>query len=280
VSPDAADEVGDGLAAGEALAVGVALAVGDVVALADVVAFGVVLALADVVAFGEVEGFTGGDAEGVAPGACLAETAAEDALGLALVLADVLGVALVLAVGDADVLGVALGLAEDDGDADPVDFAEGDVAGAGGMYGASSSTGRNLSCAVLLTRLMTSAAALPGTDTLIRSLPTCWTWAPELPVPLTRDSSTVMACCIEPLDGALPFGVCAFSTTWVPLDKSSPRPTLNCPCHLPGLNVSLPRTEISMIRRTTASAASERRGREPLLLGGATISCLSKSPAL
>ncbi len=78
-----------------------------------------------------------------------------------------------------------------------------------------------------------------------------------------------MACVIAPGDG-VPLAVCAFSTTSVPLDRSSPRPTLNCLCQLPGLNVSLPVIEISMIRIRTASAASARPGREPLLLGGAT----------
>ena len=100
------------------------------------------------------------------------------------------------------------------------------VTAAGGVYGPSSSTGRNASLAVELTRLMTSCGALPGTVTLIRSAPSCWTWAPELPVPFTRDSRTAMACCIAPVDGT-PFSVAALSTTSVPLDRSSPRPTLN-----------------------------------------------------
>ncbi len=124
--------------------------------------------------------------------------------------------------------------------------------------------------AVELIRSITDCGALPGTVTWSRSLLICCTWAPELPVPFTRDSSTEMACCIAPLDGAWPFGVAACSTTWVPLDRSSPSPTLNCLCQLPGLNVCLPVIEISMIRISTASPASARPGREPLLLGGAT----------
>src|SRR6202035_3887657 len=54
--------------------------------------------------------------------------------------------------------------------------------------------------------------------------------------PFTRDSSTEIACCISAADGA-PFAVCACSTTSVPLDRSSPRPTLNWLCQLAGLNV-------------------------------------------
>jgi hypothetical protein len=78
-----------------------------------------------------------------------------------------------------------------------------------------------------------------------------------------------MASDISLLDGAVPFGVAAWSTTWVPLERSSPRPTLNCLCQLPGLNVSLPVIVISMIKTSTASAASARPGRGPLLLRGA-----------
>src|SRR5215475_12535509 len=204
-------------------------------------AVGVAVAFADVLAVGVAVGL------GLVL-ACRAETAAADALGVALALA-----AEALAVGDGEPLGWAAGR------------------GAGPVYGCSSSTARKFSLAVALTRSMTSCAALPGTVTLIRSLPCCCTWAPEFPVPFTRDSRTDIACCMEPLDGGWPFGVTALSTTWVPLDRSRPRPTLNCECHLSGWNVSLPRIEISMIKMITPSAASARRGREALLLGGATI---------
>jgi len=123
--------------------------------------------------------------------------------------------------------------------------------------------------AVLLTRSMTLCAGWPGTVTLIRSAPCCCTCAPELPVPFTRDSSTLIACCMAPGDG-VPCVVAAFSTTCVPLDRSRPRPTLNCECHLLGLNVSLPVIEISMTRISTARAASARQGCDALLLRGAT----------
>ena len=159
-----------------------------------------------------------------------------------------------------------------DGLAEPLALADEEalgVAAAGAVYACARSTGRNASLAVELTRLMTSFAALPGTLTLIRSAPCCCTWAPELPVPFTRDSSTEIACCISAADGA-PFAVCACSTTSVPLDRSSPRPTLNWLCQLPGLNVWLPVIEKNMTRIRTARPASARPGREPLLLGGAT----------
>src|SRR5215472_11353976 len=217
---------------------GLALAAGVAVAFADVLAVGVAVGLALVVA-------------------CCAETAAADALAVALALAVAEGLAV------ADALGVAAG--------EPLGLAA-VREGACPVYGCSSSTARKFSLAVALTKSMTSCAALPGTVTLIRSPPCCCTWAPEFPVPFTRDSRTEIACCMEPLDGGWPFGVTALSTTWVPLDRSRPRPTLNCECHLSGWNVSLPRMEISMIRMITPSAASARTGREALLLGGATVS--------
>ena len=122
----------------------------------------------------------------------------------------------------------------------------------------------------MLIRFTTLVAALPGTVTVIWLLPWVWTWAPELPVPFTRLSRTPMDSCIASLDGAAPLRVAAFSTTWVPLDRSSPRPTLNWLCQLLGLNVWAPRIENSMIKISAPSPASARPGREPLLLGGAT----------
>src|SRR6516225_1908306 len=93
--------------------------------------------------------------------------------------------------------------------------------------GSHSSTWRNRIWAVLLTRLMTSVEAL-GMDTLIRLLPCCCTWAPVLPVPFTRDRRMDRAWSISADDGGWPCGVSAWSTTSVPLDRSSPSPTLNC----------------------------------------------------
>ena len=202
-----------------------------------------------------------------------------DALALADGVADVLAFAVEVAVGLASrsdcalvdafglalVLGVAveLGLATGLGTAAPV-------------YGSTRYTGRKAILAVVLTSLRTFSGGCPGIDTLIRSGPCCCTWAPELPVPFTRDSSTLIAWFIAPCVGT-PFAVCAFSTTWVPLDRSSPRPTLNCCCHLAGWKVSLPVIAISMTRINTPSKASARTGRGPLLLGGATIASACRS---
>ena len=69
-------------------------------------------------------------------------------------------------------------------------------------------------------------------------------------------------------------GVVALRSISVPLDRSSPSPTLNLLCQSLGLNVCLAVIENSMIRTRTPSAASARPGCEPLLLRGATIACL------
>src|SRR5882724_6220348 len=114
---------------------------------------------------------------------------------------------------------------------------------------------------------MTCCDPAPGTDTLTWSLPCCCTWAPVVPVPFTRDRRIDTAWLISADGGGWPLGVCAWSTTWVPLDRSSPSPTLNCCCHLPGWKVSTPTIEISIITMTMASVASRRHGREPILPG-------------
>ena len=209
---------------------------------------------------------------------------------LALAVADVLalGVADVLAVGVAVAVGLAsrsdcalvdaFGLALVLGVAVELGLATG-LGAAAPVYGCTRYTGRKAILAVVLTSLRTFSGGCPGIVTLIRSAPCCWTWAPELPVPFTRDSSTLIAWFMAPCDGA-PWEVCACSTTSVPPARSSPRPTLNCCCHLPGLKVSLPVIEISMTRITTPSKASARTGRGPRLLGGATIaSACRNSPS-
>lgn len=231
--------VGVGVALAFALAVGLAFGVE--------LAFGVAVALA--------VGLT-----------TAAASAWVEAFGLALALADdvdlVVADDLVLVlVGVADGLAVPLALA----DAEALGVAD----AAGAVYACSRYTGRNAIFAVVEIRLMTDDAAWPGTVTSSRSLPICWTWAPELPVPFTRDSRTDWASSIAPLDGA-PFKVAACSTTWVPLDRSSPSLTWKTlPFQLLGLNVWLPVIVKNMIRTRTPSAASVRPGYEPLLLGGA-----------
>ena len=84
-----------------------------------------------------------------------------------------------------------------------------------------------MSRAVELTSWIVCSDPLPGTVTTMRLVPCGWTWAPELPVPLTRDSMTPTAAFIAALDGAFPARVSAFRVTCVPLDRSRPSPTLN-----------------------------------------------------
>jgi len=201
----------------EALAPGLALAValGEAVADGDVDAFAV--DVADAVPVGLVVGL-----------ASLAETSEVDAFTLGLELTDGVGDAVGVAVLLADPLGVGDGVAVPLALAGAVDTP---------VYGSLSSTGRKASLAVVSIRLTTLVAALPGTVTVIWSLPCVWTCAPELPVPLTRFSRTPTDACISEAAGTAPFGVAALSTTWVPLDRSSPRATLNWLCQLPGLKV-------------------------------------------
>jgi hypothetical protein len=121
---------------------------------------------------------------------------------LALGVADVLAFAVEVAAGlasrsdcalvDALALALVLGVAELPGGAVELGLATG-LGVAGPVYGSTSSTGRKAILAVVLTSLRTFSGGCPGIDTLIRSGPCCWTWAPELPVPFTRDSSTLIA---------------------------------------------------------------------------------------
>ncbi len=233
-----------------AVGVGLALAFAVLPAFAVVLAVGVVLAFADAVADGL---------------ASAADSAWVEAFGLALAVAPADGV------GEDEADDLALPVAVADGLAELLALAEAlGVAVTGAVYACSRYTGRNASLAVELTRLSTAVGGLPGIVTSSRLLPSGCTWAPELPVPFTRASRTETACCIAPGDGAWPLGVAACSTTSVPLDRSSPRLTLNWFCQLPGLNVWLPVIEKNMIRIRTASPASARPGWEPLLRGGAT----------
>jgi len=101
-------------------------------------------------------------------------------------------------------------------------------------------------------------------------LPSVWTCAPELPVPLTRARMIEMASFISVLDGIPPVGVVALMVTWVPLDRSSPRPTLKSLCHWLGLSRFPPRTPKSMITISAPSAASARPGCGTVFVGAAT----------
>jgi hypothetical protein len=65
-----------------------------------------------------------------------------------------------------------------------------------------------MSRAVWLTSWMVCFDPAPGTVTTRRLVPSGWTWAPELPVPLTRDKMTVSAAFRSPLEGGFPDRVC------------------------------------------------------------------------
>ena len=73
------------------------------------------------------------------------------------------------------------------------------------------------------TKFTTAWESLPGTDTVMTSLPCCWTVASVKPAPLTRFSMIVTASCIWDAGGLPPLGVTAFSDTVVPLVRSKPR---------------------------------------------------------
>ena len=132
-----------------------------------------------------------------------------DALALAVGVADVLAFAVEVAVG----LGLAsrsdCALVDAFGLADSEGAGRGRRAGPGRpgwaaaapVYGCTRYTGRKAILAVVLTSLRTFSGGCPGTVTLIRSAPCCCTWAPELPVPFTRDTSTLIACFIAPCVG-------------------------------------------------------------------------------
>jgi len=122
----------------------------------------------------------------------------------------------------------------------------------------------------VLTRFTVCWVVLPGTDTVMMSLPCVWTVAPELPVPFTRDVMMEMASFSSADEGVPPDGVVASIVTWVPLDRSSPRPIRKSLCHWLGLNRFPPTRPSSMIRMSAASAASARPGCGAVFDGGAT----------
>ena len=137
-------------------------------------------------------------------------------------------------------------------------------------YGSYSSTWRNMSSAVELTSSMVCCEPLPGTVTTSRFGPCGWTCAPELPVPLTRDSMTPTAAFISSVDGAFPVRVCARKVTWVPLDRSRPSPTLNLCSHWLGANSFGPSTPSSMATMRTSKRTRARPGCGTVLDGAAT----------
>ena len=110
----------------------------------------------------------------------------------ALGVAEALGAVLAEALGAT--LGTGVGLA-------------GAGAAAAAVFGAASSTWRNCSSAVWLTRLTTCCALWPGTETLMMSLPCCWTWASVVPLAFTRFSMIWMACCMSAAVGGTAAGL-------------------------------------------------------------------------
>jgi len=173
---------------------------------------------------------------------------------------------------------LAVGLAVPEGVADPDEVAPADglalAAGEGTVVAAPepchSSTWRNMSSAVELTSWIVCCEPWPGTVTTRRFVPCGWTCAPELPVPLTRDSMTLTAAFISSFDGGFPFRVWACRVTWVPLDRSRPSPTLNRCSHWDGANSFGPSMPSSMHTISTSKRKSARPGCGTDLDGAAT----------
>ena len=102
------------------------------------------------------------------------------------------------------------------------------------------------------------------------SLPCVCTWAPVLPEAFTRDKMIEVASFMSAAVGVPPLRVVACMLSWVPLDRSSPRPILKSLCHWDGLNRLPPMMARSMITMSAMSAARARPGCEPLFVGAAT----------
>ena len=148
-----------------------------------------------------------------------------------------------LAFGLLDVDGVGVGVAE-----------------AVVVFGAISSTCRIRSSAVSPTSVATFCAPAPGTDTTI-SLGPCWTTdEPVRPVASTRFVMIWIALVISPWLGVPPCGGTALSVMDVPLDRSSPRPTLKLLCQSAGLKILPPSTLASITMSSTARAVRYRPG--------------------
>jgi hypothetical protein len=228
----------------------------------DALGLGLGLGLAVADAFGEPVA----EAVGLGLGVALAATSGT-------ILAEVLAVLVALAVGVGVAVAPGLVLIPGPVVADALGLGDGlgVAAGAGvALYGSKSSTWRNSSRAFALTNWIVCAEPWPGTVTTRRLGPCGCTWAPELPVPLTRDSMTAMAAFISCDEGIPPLGVLACMVTWVPLERSSPRPTLNLCGHAEGLNRVVPRIPSSIATSSISRTISARPGCGTVLLGGAT----------
>ena len=148
-------------------------------------------------------------------------------------------------------------MAEPDGDADGV----GVVAVVPVVVlGASSRTCRSRSNAVSPTSVATFCAPAPGTETTI-SLDPCWTTdEPVRPVASTRFVMIWIALVIEPWLTGFPFGDTALRVMDVPLERSSPSPTLKLLCQSAGLNRLPPSTLTSITMSSTTRAVRYRPG--------------------
>src|SRR5271169_2557230 len=80
----------------------------------------------------------------------------------------------------------------------------------------------------------------------------------------------VLASFMSSAVGVPPVRVVAFMLSWVPLDRSSPRPIRKSLCHWDGLNRFPPTRASSMITMSAMSAASARPGCGTVLVGPAT----------
>jgi hypothetical protein len=161
--------------------------------------------------------------------------------------------------------GLAVGLAEDGavGVVEGVTEADGFgivVAAPVVVLGATSRTCRSRSNAVSPTSVATFWAPAPGTETTIWLLP-CWTTdAPVRPVASTRFVMIWIALVIEPWLTGFPFGDTALSVMDVPLERSSPSPTLKLLCQSAGLKILPPSTLTAITISSTTRAVRYRPG--------------------
>jgi hypothetical protein len=166
----------------------------------------------------------------------------------------------------------ALGVVEPDGAGVGVAVGGGPVL----VLGATSRTWRSRSNAVSPTSVETFWAPAPGTETTIWSGP-CWTTdEPVRPVASTLFVMIWIALVIEPWLTGFPFGDTALSVMEVPLERSSPSPTLKLLCQSAGLTRFPPRTLTSITISSTARTARYRPGYELGVLRGATGALVSR----
>jgi hypothetical protein len=174
----------------------------------------------------------------------------------------------VLALGDV----LALGVAEPDGAGVGVVVGGGPVV----VLFARSRTCRIRSNAVSPTSVATFWAPAPGTETTIWLVP-CWTTdEPVRPVASTRFVMIWIAWVIELWLTGFPCGDTALSVMDVPLERSSPSPTLKLLCQSAGLKILPPSTLSAITISSTIRAVRYRPGYELGVLRGATSALVSR----